>query len=73
MVLGKKKGKRNGNKIKIAVSSRLHLLLPNKKASINAHGTLLEQNYMSYGCNGRNVVPEKNTRLQCGCGAVIAR
>ena len=63
VVLGKKKGKRNGNKIKIAVSSRLHFLLPNKKASINADGTLLEQNYISYGCNGRNVVPEKTHKI----------
>ena len=51
MVLAKKKKKERMKIIIIknqsAICSHLHSLLPDNKASINANGTLLEQNYMS--------------------------
>ena len=43
----KRKKRENEKKILSAICSHLHSLLPNNKASINADGTLLEQNYMS--------------------------
>ena len=48
MVLGKTKERmKMKRKMESAVCSHLHSPLPNNKASINADGTLLEQNYMS--------------------------
>ena len=66
VVLAKKEKKRENEndtdkKNQSAICSHLHSLLPDNKASINANGTLLEQNYMSHGCNRCNIVEKKQT------------
>ena len=74
----KKRKKRENEKnkqIKSAICFHLHTLLPNNKASINLDGTLLEQKLYVLGVQQVQHCGKKNrqTRFQCGCGAVIAR
>ena len=49
-------------KITRAICSHLHSLLPNNKASINADGTLLEQNICHKSATGAMLWVEKNKK-----------
>ena len=66
VVLGKKRQNedKNKNKNKSAVCSYLHSPLPNNKASINADGTLLGQNYIPRGATGAMLRLKKKTYKQ---------